>query len=141
MDLVTQEADDGGKHPSRTKPWNPNKHGGRTVADYGCCAPVLFWGCNNLDNLLFSGGGQLTSEVEDGGRRHPRPRPSSPLLSSPHLDTMWAGGGGAGGSAGLLGSLYRTSRGSGKKVLLPVVDVGCKGGGSTKKLPVFSILL
>lgn len=45
-----------------------------------------------------------------------------------------------GGCAGLLGSLYRTSRGSGKEVLLQVVDVGRKGGGSTKKLPVFGVL-
>lgn len=90
-------------------------------------------------SFLEGGSSRLRLRMEDGATRGLGP----PLhYYPPHIWIQCGpGGAAAGGSAGLLGSLYRTSRGSGKKVLLPVGDVGCKGGGSTKKLPVFGVRL
>lgn len=72
-------------------------------------------------SFVEGGSSRLRLRMEDGATRGLGP----PLhYYPPHIWIQcWRGG------AGLLGSLYRTSRGSGKKVLLPVVDVGCEGGG------------
>lgn len=128
--------------------------------DMHCASLICFWfWADNTGKSPVLGPVRWDGafEAEGGGGHNQGPLPSSPQLSSSHLDTMWEQGTEARGIAEgrvrvCWGILYRTSRASGKRWWwcccwwwyirgggVVCVVVVWWGGGGTKKLPVFGL--